>query len=92
MFDGSHLPYEDNVEQTKEIVEYAHKRNIWVEAELGCLPGFEDFVFAEKAVYTNPKRQKNLLHLLDVMHWQWQSELLMEVCAEMITYHWIWSL
>ena len=63
MFDGSHLPYEDNVEQTKEIVEYAHKRNIWVEAELGCLPGFEDFVFAEKAVYTNPQKAKEFIAL-----------------------------
>ena len=49
--------------QAKEIVEYAHKRNIWVEAELGCLPGFEDFVFAEKAVYTNPQKAKEFIAL-----------------------------
>lgn len=54
MFDGSHLKFEENVERTKEIVEYAHDRGVWVEAELGCLPGFEDLVFAEKTVFTDP--------------------------------------
>lgn len=55
MFDGSHLPYDVNLEQTKRVVEYAHPRGIWVEAELGCLPGFEDTVFAEHAIYTDPR-------------------------------------
>lgn len=54
MFDGSHLSYEENVSKTKEVAAYAHERDVWVEAELGCLPGFEDLVFAEKAVFTNP--------------------------------------
>lgn len=54
MFDGSHLPYEENVEKTKAVVSYARQRDVWVEAELGCLPGFEDLVFAEKTVYTDP--------------------------------------
>ena len=43
MFDGSHLEYEENVAQTKKIVEYAHERGIVVEAELGKLAGV-DFV------------------------------------------------
>ncbi len=54
MFDGSHLPYEMNVKETTQVVEYAHEKGVWVEAELGCLPGFEDMVFSEKAVYTDP--------------------------------------
>ena len=54
MFDGSHLPYEQNVKETRQVVEYAHEKGVWVEAELGCLPGFEDLVFSEKAVYTDP--------------------------------------
>lgn len=56
MFDGSHLEYEENVAQTKKIVEYAHKRGIVVEAELGKLAGVEDEVNvdAAHATYTDP--------------------------------------
>lgn len=35
MFDGSVLPFEENVEKTRQVVEYAHARGITVEAELG---------------------------------------------------------
>ena len=41
MFDGSHLPFEENIEQTRRVVEYAHKYNVTVEAELGRLAGVE---------------------------------------------------
>lgn len=56
MFDGSHLEYEENVAQTKKIVEYAHERGIVVEAELGKLAGVEDDVNvdAAHATYTDP--------------------------------------
>ena len=56
MFDGSHLEYEENVAQTKKIVEYAHERGIVVEAELGKLAGVEDEVnvAAAHATYTDP--------------------------------------
>ena len=56
MFDGSHLEYEENVAQTKKIVEYAHERGIVVEAELGKLAGVEDEdnVDAAHATYTDP--------------------------------------
>ncbi len=54
MIDGSHLPYEENVALTKQVVEYAHPRGIWVEAELGQLAGVEEHVVAEKSVYTDP--------------------------------------
>ena len=56
MFDGSHLEYEENVAQTKKIVEYAHERGIVVEAELGKLAGVEDEVKvdAAHATYTDP--------------------------------------
>ena len=42
--DGSHHDYEENVELTKRVVEYAHQRNVTVEAELGRLAGIEDAV------------------------------------------------
>lgn len=56
MFDGSHLPYEENIAVTKQVVEYAHARGVVVEAELGKLAGVEDEVNvkAEDATYTDP--------------------------------------
>ena len=54
MIDGSHLPFEENIKVTKQVVEYAHDRGIWVEAELGQLAGVEEHVSAEKSIYTDP--------------------------------------
>ncbi len=54
MIDGSHLPFEENIKVTKQVVEYAHGRGIWVEAELGRLAGVEDEVSSEKSIYTDP--------------------------------------
>ena len=56
MFDGSHLPFEENIEQTRRVVEYAHKYNVTVEAELGRLAGVEDDVkvSAADSSYTRP--------------------------------------
>ena len=42
MVDGSHLPFEDNVELTRAAVAVAHPAGAWVEAELGAVPGDED--------------------------------------------------
>jgi fructose-bisphosphate aldolase class II len=39
MFDGSGLPYEENVEKTREIVRIAHAFDVCVEAELGSVGG-----------------------------------------------------
>ncbi|MGI6578480.1 MAG: class II fructose-bisphosphate aldolase [Eubacteriales bacterium] len=54
MIDGSSLPYEDNVELTREVVKLAHPLGVTVEAELGVLAGVEDHVFAEESTYTDP--------------------------------------
>ncbi|MDD2530596.1 MAG: class II fructose-1,6-bisphosphate aldolase [Bacteroidales bacterium] len=54
MIDGSHLPYEENVALTKQVVEYAHKYDVTVEGELGVLAGVEDDVSAEHSHYTQP--------------------------------------
>lgn len=42
MFDGSHLPFEKNVEMTKEVVSMAKPYGAAVEAEIGCVGGSED--------------------------------------------------
>src|SRR5512137_340700 len=37
MIDGSHFPYEENIKPAKHVVEFAHKHDVSVEAELGVL-------------------------------------------------------
>jgi len=56
MIDGSHHSFEDNIELTKKVVEYAHARGVVVEGELGRLAGIEDDVNVsdEDASYTRP--------------------------------------
>src|SRR5512137_1429007 len=54
MIDGSHHPYERNIEETRKVVEYAHKYDVTVEGELGVLAGIEDDVVAAKSIYTQP--------------------------------------
>ena len=55
MIDGSHLPYEENIELTKKVVEYAHQFDVTVEGELGVLAGVEDEVSSDHHTYTNPE-------------------------------------
>lgn len=63
MFDGSSLPYEENVRHTREVVEYAHPRGVTVEAELGTLAGIEDEVRVEGegAWLTDPDQAKDFV-------------------------------
>ena len=42
MYDGSRLPLEDNIENCKKVVDYAHHRGVHVEGELGRIAGVED--------------------------------------------------
>ena len=55
MIDGSHLPYEENVALTKQVVDYAHQFDVTVEGELGVLAGVEDEVSADHHTYTDPE-------------------------------------
>lgn len=56
MIDGSHLPFEENIKLTKQVVDYAHDKGVVVEGELGRLAGIEDAVNVseEDAVFTDP--------------------------------------
>ncbi|WP_353990043.1 class II fructose-bisphosphate aldolase [Pediococcus argentinicus] len=47
MFDGHDLPFDENLEKTKEIVKLAHAKGISVEAEVGSIGGEEDGVIGE---------------------------------------------
>ena len=44
MFDGSHLPFEENVEKTKELVAICNEKGMSIEAEVGAIGGEEDGV------------------------------------------------
>ena len=55
MIDGSHLPYEENIALTKQVVEYAHQFDVTVEGELGVLAGIEDEVSSAVSHYTRPE-------------------------------------
>ncbi len=56
MIDGSKYTFEENVELTKKVVDYAHNKGVVVEAELGTLAGIEDDVIVDNrdVIYTNP--------------------------------------
>lgn len=55
MIDASKLPFEQNIEITKSVVEYAHAHDVSVEAELGTLSGIEDEnTHSTTSNYTNP--------------------------------------
>lgn len=56
MIDGSKYPFEENIELTKRVVDYAHNKGVVVEAELGKLAGVEDAVKVNtrEATYTDP--------------------------------------
>ena len=63
MIDGSKYNFEQNVELTKKVVEYAHKNGVVVEAELGKLAGIEDDVNVSQddARYTDPDQAKEFV-------------------------------
>jgi fructose-bisphosphate aldolase class II len=61
MIDGSHHGYEQNIELTAQVVEFAHKHDVTVEGELGVLAGVEDDVVAEESTYTNPAQVEDFV-------------------------------
>ena len=63
MIDASVLDFEENIAITKEVVDYANKYGVSVEAELGTLSGVEDEVsVAEgKAFYTDPNQAREFI-------------------------------
>jgi ketose-bisphosphate aldolase len=54
MIDASKLPYEENIQFTREVVEYCHARGVSVEAELGELSGKEDDHESDDSAQTDP--------------------------------------
>jgi len=64
MIDGSKYSFEENIELTKKVVDYAHAHGVVVEAELGKLAGIEDaVVVSEKdAAFTDPEQAAEFVH------------------------------
>jgi fructose-bisphosphate aldolase class II len=62
MFDGSHLPIDENVAKTKELVDICHRKGISVEAEVGAIGGEEDGVIGMGEV-ADPKECKRIAEL-----------------------------
>ncbi len=63
MYDGSSFSYAKNVRQTKQVVAWARRKGITVEAELGSIAGIEDFVSvsAREAHLTNPDQAREFV-------------------------------
>jgi len=63
MFDGSNLPYKENVAKTKSVVAMAHRRKVSVEAELGALRTDEDLSVkgSREALFTDPKQAEHFV-------------------------------
>ncbi|MDR0789390.1 MAG: class II fructose-1,6-bisphosphate aldolase [Bacteroidales bacterium] len=61
MIDGSSHSYNENVELTAKVVEYAHKYDVTVEGELGVLAGVEDEVSSETHSYTQPSEVEDFV-------------------------------
>ena len=63
MIDGSSFPYEENIEVTRKVVEYAHAHGVVVEGELGTLAGVEDDVVVEEGneSYTKPEEVEDFV-------------------------------
>ena len=61
MIDASHHPFEENVETTSKVVEYAHANGVSVEAELGTVGGQEDDIVADGVIYADPKECEELV-------------------------------
>jgi len=63
MIDGSYLPFKENIELTKKVVEYAHDKGVVVEGELGKLAGVEDDVKVEEhdSSYTDPEQAEEFV-------------------------------
>lgn len=57
MYDGSHLPFKENIMKTQAVVKYAHEHGVSVEGELGTIGGTEEGIHVEEndKVYTKPE-------------------------------------
>ncbi len=61
MIDASHLSYDENVAETRKVVDYAHARGVTVEAELGKIMGTEDMISSTTESFTDSDEAKDFV-------------------------------
>ncbi len=61
MIDASHKPFKENIRTTKQVVSFAHRKGVSVEAELGTIGGVEDSVSTRKILLTEPEDAKEFV-------------------------------
>lgn len=71
MIDLATLPFEKNIMDTREVVQYAHARGVWVEAELGAIVGHEGVKdlrggTTPESFFTDPKQAKEFVEKTSV--------------------------
>lgn len=66
MYDGSALPFEENVRNTKRVIEWAHAAGCSVEAEIGTMSVSENGENAAEDVYTVPADAERFVNLTSV--------------------------
>lgn len=66
MFDGSLLPFKENIEKTKRVIDFAHARGVSVEGEIGTIGGTEEGLTVKEGNYTRPEDAIKFLKECDV--------------------------
>lgn len=66
MFDGSLMPFKENIAKTKRVVDYAHKRGVSVEGEIGTIGGTEEGVTVAEGQYTKVEDARKFIEECDV--------------------------
>jgi len=66
MFDGSKYPFDENVNLTSKVVNFAHKYGVSVEAEVGVIAREEGGHLSHRAVYSAPDEVKKFVELTGV--------------------------
>lgn len=66
MFDGSLLPFKENIEKTKRVVDFAHAHGVSVEGEIGTIGGTEEGFSVKEGNYTRPEDAEKFLSECDV--------------------------
>ena len=65
MMDFSHLSFEENIANTREMAEYAHSRNVAIEGEIGVISGVEEDIVSDEAVGADFEETMEFVELPD---------------------------
>ncbi|RAX22005.1 MULTISPECIES: class II fructose-bisphosphate aldolase [unclassified Actinomyces] len=65
MFDGSQLPFTENVAKSRRVVAFAHEHGVSVEAEIGTIGGTEEGIRNREGKYTQPEEAQQFLAEVD---------------------------